>query len=371
MDLFIYGTLQSAALMQAVAGKGFAPPVPARLPGYAVRKRHGNVVPYITADADAVTEGVVFARLDPSQIARLDLYEGAFWYQLTPVTVQTDAGDRPVQVYLPAGDNATGDDAWSFAQWQAEHETPAVFAATELFAHDPLPDHAALRRMWPMMEGRAWAKHRAALTPATVRHAARSTDMTIRKARPPVGSFFRMQNLDVTHRRFSGAESGVMHREVFVGVDAVILLPYDPVRDKVLLVEQARMGPVLRNDPNPWMLEPIAGMIDARETPQAAVRREAVEEANIALRHLEPAGSYYTSPGGTTDYYYTYVGLCDLPMTESYLGGLPEENEDLRLHPLGFDAAMALLNSGEIATGPLFHLLYWLGWHRDRLRQSG
>lgn len=368
MDLFVYGTLQSTALMQAVAGETCPASVPARLPGYALHQKSDDVVPYIQPDAEAVVDGLIYKGLTSEQMARLDLYEGAFGYQLAKVIAVTNAAERLVHVYVPPADTIDGDGAWSLSDWQKDHETPAIFAAIELFSHDPLPDHADLRRMWPMMESRAWAKHRAVPTPATLRHPAAPADMTIQKARPPVGSFFRMQNLDVTHRQFSGVPSGVLRREVFIGVDAVILLPYDPVRDKVLLVEQARMGPVLRNDPNPWMLEPIAGMIDARETPEAAVRREAVEEANIDLQHLEPAGSYYTSPGGTTDYFYTYVGLCDLPMTDSYLGGLADENEDLRLHPVSFDAAMALADSGEIAAGPAFHLLYWLGWHRDRLR---
>jgi len=172
----------------------------------------------------------------------------------------------------------------------------------------------------------------------------------------------------VTHQQFDGTRSHVLVREAFFGVDAAIVLPYDPVRDRVLLVEQARMGPAARRDPNPWMLEPIAGIVDARETPEDAALREAKEEAGLDVRHLEPAGHYYPSPGASTDHFYTYVGLCDLPMGASYLGGLPNEAEDLRLHPLSFEDAMALANTGEIETGPTLHLLYWLAFHRDRLR---
>ncbi|WP_341365961.1 gamma-glutamylcyclotransferase [Yoonia sp. BS5-3] len=369
LDLFVYGTLQSPALMQAVAGGAIPKPIAATLPEYSLRTLRDYVVPCLVSDPSGCVEGVVFRGLTPDQIARLDLYEGAWGYTLAPTRVDAATPLRDVYVYLPPAQGVAPDGPWSFADWQSEHEKPAVDTAIELFSHDPLPDPELLRQTWHMMESRAWAKHRAVAAPQTRRYAPDPGDVAIHKLRPPVGNFFRMQSMNVSHSTFQGTRTDPLRREVFVGVDAVILLPYDPVRDKVLLVEQVRMGPVIRRDPNPWMLEAVAGMVDARETPEAAGCREATEEAGVTLQHLEPAGSYYPSPGGTTDYFYTYVGLCDLPMTETYLGGLSDEDEDLRLHPMGFDEAMALTTSGEIATGPLFHLLYWLAWHRDRLGQ--
>ena len=44
------------------------------------------------------------------------------------------------------------------------------------------------------------------------------------------------------------------------------------------------------------------------------------------------------------------------------------EGEDIRLHPMGFDAALALVDSREIQVGPLILMLHWLARHRDRLR---
>jgi nudix-type nucleoside diphosphatase (YffH/AdpP family) len=224
--------------------------------------------------------------------------------------------------------------------------------------------------MWPMIESRAWAKHRAtaAPAPATLRHNPHPDEATIVAMRPPRGGFFRKQDFDVHHARFDGARSATLHREVFVAVDAALVLLYDPSRDMVLLVEQLRMGPLMRHDPNPWMLEPVAGIVDARETPVQAAHREALEEAGVTITHLEPISEFYASPGSSTDYFYTYIGLCDLPQTDPYFGGLADENEDIRLHPLSFDDALALADSGEIQVGPLVLMLNWLARHRDRLR---
>ncbi|MDX8348882.1 gamma-glutamylcyclotransferase [Cognatiyoonia sp. IB215446] len=367
MDLFIYGTLQSTTLMQAVAGGSVPATEPAQLADYGVFRLQDHVVPLIRPLKGAAAKGVVFAGLSANQIARLDLFEGAFGYHRCSVIVTTEEGQRNVACYMPdAALESDGD--WSFTGWCAQHEAPTVLAARELFSHNPLPDQITLRAMWPMIENRAWSKHRATAGPATHRYTPEDGDISIAHMYPPNGTFFRYQPFEVTHKQFQGGQSPLLSREIFMGVDAAVLLPYDPVRDRVIMVEQLRMGPVMRHDPNPWMLEPVAGIVDARETPEDAARREAVEEAGVTLTHVEHTGSFYPSPGASTDYYYTYVGLCDLPMDQPYFGGIPGEHEDIRVHPMSFDAAMDLLDTGEIGTGPLFYLLYWLARHRDRLR---
>jgi len=368
MDLFVYGTLRSPDLMTAVSGRNQAPGVAAQLAGYGVFPLQGNVVPFIAAQEDGVAEGVIFADLDDQQMARLDHYEGAFGYRLADVTVQTATGGREVKCYLPPQDIAPGRGVWSLESWEADHLAPAILAAAELFSHDPLPSFDVLRAMWPMIEARAWSKHRARASPARRRSAPGTSDFQITRARSPVGRFFSFQSVDIRHRRFDGQMSDTLVREGFFGVDAAVVLPYDPIRDRVLLVEQARLGPRLRHDPNPWMLEPVAGIVDARETPQAAALRECREEAGLQVAHLAPAGAFYVSPGASTDYFYTYVAVCDLPQPETYFGGLDTEAEDLRLHPMSLDAAMALADSGEIATGPALFLLHWILRHKDRLR---
>lgn len=368
MDLFVYGTLQSPQLMSAVSGCESATGIPAQLYGFGVYPVLDDVVPFIAPQDGAVATGVLYEGLQAAEMDRLDLYEGAFGYRLADVEVRTAAGPRAAQCYLPPDDQPTGDGTWSLAAWEVDHLAPAILAVEEVFSHDPLPSSATLRAMWPMIEVRAWSKHRATAAPATRRYAAAPDDFRILEARPPQGRFYRFQSVDVSHRRFDGTQSGRLVREGFCGIDAAIVLPYDPARDRVLLVEQARLGPRLRHDPNPWMLEPVAGIVDPRETPEAAALRECREEADVQIVHLEPAGSFYVSPGSSTDYFYSFVGLCDLPQTDTYQGGLADEAEDLRLHPMSLDDAMSLADSGEIATGPALYLLYWILRHKDRLR---
>lgn len=369
MDLFVYGTLQNQELMQAVAGGESFDAKPAVLPDYAVLRLTGNVVPKITPKDKGRVSGLIFCNLSADQIARLDLFEGAFGYfrEEKQIIVGETAGKA--QVYLPPVHEALTGEAWSLTDWEVDHLKPMLYAAEELFAHDPLPDQRLLRRMWPMIEKRAWARLRAETEinkPAVLRHDAQSGDFKVHRSSPPLGNFFRLQSFQVSHRTFAGSESEVMDREVHMGVDAALVLPYDPKTGFVMVVEQARMGPLRRGDKNPWQLEPIAGMTDARESPEEAARREAKEEAGIDVGELGEMFGIYASPGGSTDYFKCYCAPCDLPGESSYLGGLDEENEDLRMHILPLTKALDLIESGEINAGPLVAMLYWLDRNKAR-----
>jgi nudix-type nucleoside diphosphatase (YffH/AdpP family) len=137
------------------------------------------------------------------------------------------------------------------------------------------------------------------------------------------------------------------------------------------LVEQFRYGPFLRGDPNPWSLEPIAGRIDPGESPEAAARREAAEEARLALGRLHLVGRYYPSPGAVTEWLVSYVAEADLPDGSAGLGGLATEAEDIRAHVIPFVRLMELIATGEAANGPLLVSALWLARLRDRRRVGG
>lgn len=183
--------------------------------------------------------------------------------------------------------------------------------------------------------------------------------------------FFVARHYSLQHPRFDGGQSAPVSREVFVATDAALVLPYDPLRDRVLLVEQFRMGPYGRGDPYPWLLEPVAGRVDGGETPQETARRECIEEAGLTLRALERISSHYCTPGYSTEFFHLFLGLCDLPEVRQGRGGLATEHEDIRTHVIGFERAMELVASGEANNGPLVLCLLWLARERARLRAAG
>ncbi|MEL7115301.1 MAG: NUDIX domain-containing protein, partial [Pseudomonadota bacterium] len=169
---------------------------------------------------------------------------------------------------------------------------------------------------------------------------------------------------------FNGEMSETVKRAAFVSGDAVTVLPYDPRRDRVLVIEQFRFAPFVRGDRHPWSLEPVAGRIDAGETPEEAVRREMREEVSLDLGALHHIGSYYPSPGAVTEYLYSYIGIADLPDKAAGIGGLEDEAEDIRGMLLGFDELMALVSSSEAQNGPLILSALWLAAHRSDLASA-
>ena len=129
MDLFVYGTLQSRALMGAVAGGQVAQAVTAALDGYRIYPKKNDVVPLIAEDRDQTARGVVYTNLDHAQMLRLNTYEGAFGYTLQKVCVETNSGPMTVSCYLPPSSIQAEDGQWSYEDWQIHHEAPAIYAA--------------------------------------------------------------------------------------------------------------------------------------------------------------------------------------------------------------------------------------------------
>lgn len=366
--LFLYGTLRYAPLFARLAGDGTGDSSPAQLTGHRV---HGDAagLPMLMAAPGQTAVGVLWRNLDPDRAARLDLYEVPFGYYRRPVTVRTATGPVAAEAYFPPDDKvAVGE--WSLEDWIDRDSAASLLVVREITQHSPPLSGDDLVRQWPLMRARAEARLRAEAqtAPATMRHVVQEGDVTAEIAGALSGGFFKFAGMSLRHRRFDGGMSDALRREVFWGFDAALVLPYDPVHDVVLLVEQVRTGPVWRHDANPWTLEPVAGLIDAGETPEQAARREGREEADLAFRTLEPMFAAYPSPGGSADFFHCFLGVADLPEDLARHGGMDEEHEDLRLHRLSCDAAMALVASGEINALPLITMLYWLGANRARLR---
>ena len=192
-------------------------------------------------------------------------------------------------------------------------------------------------------------------------------DVDIQEEEKLYNGFFKLARFTLRHRLFKGGWSRVFTRELFQRRNAVGVLLYDPALDVVALVEQFRMGCYGDKSPTPWLLEIVAGVVDDGETPDAVAIREAQEEANCAITALEPIAEYFSSPGGTDEYFYVFCGRSDLSNAGGVFG-LPDENEDIRVQVLSAAELFALLQRGEIRNGLTLIATQWLQLHRDRLR---
>ena len=366
---FFYGTLCHPPLLEAVLGR--LPQMrPARLPGHAVRWAEGESFPVIQPEAGAEAAGLYVPDITAEEAARLDYYEGGFGYEVHPVDVLQDGAQAPALVYMPEPGLWRPGRPWRLEDWTGIWGDVVVEAARDVLAQRGRRSSAEVLARYPMMLTRAGARLRARRDPgpAQVRRRPGPEDVRLAGMAQPHAGFFAVEAAELAFRRFDGAMAGPVPREGFVMGDAVTVLPYDPVRDRVLVVEQFRAGCWLRGDANPWSLEPVAGRIDGGETPEQAAHREAQEEAGLDLRHLRFVARYYPSPAAVTEYLYSYVAVADLPDGTAGLGGVEAEAEDIRTHVLGFDALMDLVATGEVQNGPLLVSALWLSRHRDGLR---
>lgn len=195
-------------------------------------------------------------------------------------------------------------------------------------------------------------------------------DVDILEHNTRYSGFFRLEEYQLRHKCFDGSQSKTLSREIFERGDAMVLIPYDPVQDNVVLIEQFRPG-AIRADNTPWMLEFIAGMFDEDESPVDVAIREAKEEADITLKPDDTTFimKFFPSPGGTSEVIYLYVAAFD----SSGVGGvhgLPEEGEDILVHVMKREQATRLLDDGKIVNAATIIGLQWLNQHYQQLSRK-
>ena len=191
-------------------------------------------------------------------------------------------------------------------------------------------------------------------------------DVEVLERTIPYDGYFRIEAYRLRHRRFGGGWTEVMTRELFERGHAAVVLPYDPARDRVVLIEQFRIGAYAAGLA-PWMIEAVAGIIEPGEVPEEVVRREALEEAGCAITALEAIGTVMASPGGSSEILHLYCGRVDSEGVGG-LHGLADEHEDIRAFSLPLDAALERLARGEIVNGNAVMTLQWLALNRARLK---
>jgi ADP-ribose pyrophosphatase len=180
--------------------------------------------------------------------------------------------------------------------------------------------------------------------------------------------FFHILRYRLRHRLFNGGWSRVLTRELFERGHAAAVLPYDPKTDQVILTEQFRIG-ALQAPGGPWLLEIVAGMIEAGETPEDVVRREAVEEIGCAVSDLVSICDYHVSPGGTSERIHLFCGRVDASQAGGVFGSL-DEGEDIRVVVMSADDAIAHVQAGKIVSAAPIIALQWLMMHRGTLREA-
>ncbi len=237
--IFLAGLAAEAGLLRVVLGDQVTP-IPARAEGFTLVEAAEGPWPVAQRHKGAALDGVLLD-IAAEPAARLDFVLQSLGLQPEPLPALR------ALTYVGQGHPGT---------MAADGVAMAVVGAllADILALQAHASPKTIHRRLYLMLVRAASGLRAAAeaAPTTLRYHSSPDDISIVAHRQPYAFFFAMEEYDVSWRRFDGSFGAAVTRAAFITGDAVTVLPYDPVRDRVLVVEQYRAGPMSRGDRQCW-----------------------------------------------------------------------------------------------------------------------
>ena len=371
MDIFVFGTLRSDTLRKIVLGRDMSSDdiCEATIQDFQVYWAKEGPFPVMIPEPNSEAHGLVLKNLREPDIERLNYYELGFDYVLATTSVETDAGQIGVSAYFCNRSDMATTKLWSFDDWLSDHSEIQYLAAREFLDFFGTKFGDTAKVMYHSILKRAEVFVSEGSTPSSAIEIGPdlNTNIQIKDLKREYLGFFALNQVDLKYPFFDNSTSGVKSRTILMGSEASLILPYDPILDKVLLVEQFRIGPFCRGDKAPWVYEPVAGMIEFGEKPEDAAKREVFEEAGIQVTKLVKINSGYPNPGEATTYFYNYIGIVDLSDYSPGIYGVRDEGEDIRTHVIDFKEVFNWSISNKLRVLPLNTMVLWLALNKLKL----
>jgi len=186
--------------------------------------------------------------------------------------------------------------------------------------------------------------------------------------------YFETVEYRLRHRLHDGGWSGEISREIFQRGSVCAVLPYDPDRDCLVLIEQFRPGAYVAsmNEPilsgsSPWLFEVVAGVVEPNEPPEEVAVRELKEEANCVALDIFHVMDWHASPGAINEPVALYCARVDSSNAEG-IHGLDHEHEDIRVFTIDASLAREWLDGGTLSNATLIIALQWFVLNHEKLR---
>ena len=177
--------------------------------------------------------------------------------------------------------------------------------------------------------------------------------------------FFKLKKLKFVHQKHDGSWTNQVDREIFSGAHVSTLLPYDPIRKEIVLIQQFRAGVISRYDDD-YLYEIVAGIIDDNELPEETSKRECFEETGCKVNKLTPIQGYFPAPGSSESYYHLFLGEIN-SFDGERIRGLESENENILVKYYKIKEVRNMLKEGKIKNGLTLIALQWffLEYYKD------
>ena len=371
MDIFVFGTLKSETLRTIVLGRGLAPidVCTASIKGFCVYWAKEGPFPVMVPQESSEAHGLVLKNLSDVDVERLNYYELGFDYVLSPTSVVTNVGPAEVSAYFCNNSDMATKKLWSYDDWLSDHSEIQYIAAKEFLDFFGTKYSDTAQAMYNRIFKRAevYANEATSLGNVIEKGPESSPNIQVENIQREYLGFFALNQISLKYSQFDGDISELKNRVILMGSEASLILPYDPILDMVLLVEQFRIGPFCRGDRTPWVFEPVAGIIEVGETPEEAAKREVFEEAGLEVDQLVKIGSGYPNPGEATSYFYNYIAIVDLSEYSPGIYGAKNEGEDIRTHVADFNTVLNWSVSNKLRVLPLNTMVLWLALNKLKL----
>jgi nudix-type nucleoside diphosphatase (YffH/AdpP family) len=150
-------------------------------------------------------------------------------------------------------------------------------------------------------------------------------------------------------------------RETYDRGNGATILLYSPAQRTVILTRQFRFPAFVNGHPG-FLIETPAGLLDEKGA-EERIKVETEEETGYRVGEVRKVFELYMSPGSVTEKLYFFVGEYDPSSKVHAGGGIAAEGEDIEVLELGFDEALRMIETGEIADGKTVLLLQYARLH--------
>jgi ADP-ribose pyrophosphatase len=122
--------------------------------------------------------------------------------------------------------------------------------------------------------------------------------------------FMRIDESRLSYRRRNGAWSEAITRLNVDRGDSVAAILHDPALGRLYFTWQFRFSTYdFGDEPDPangWLLELVAGSVKPGEPLRDSIAREVMEETGFVIGRLEMIGSFYLTPGASSERLYLF-----------------------------------------------------------------
>lgn len=148
-------------------------------------------------------------------------------------------------------------------------------------------------------------------------------------------------------------------REAYDRGNGAVILLYNTASNTVILTRQFRLPTYINGNASGMLIEACAGLLD-NDNPEDCIKRETEEETGYKISKVEKIFEAYMSPGSVTEILHFFTAEYSHDMKINDGGGLEEEGENIEVLELPFEAALTMIDSGEIKDAKTIMLLQHL-----------